>query len=236
MTYSIENLNLPDESQIATWLEDMVKIRRDSSALTADNVNTWLQNVKVKAEQWGKHRILPDIIQATEATENTLASEGNFLSPIFRNSIPKLVNALCEHKHSLKTSTFRHVYKAKNGDMQTGEGIPNKQMVAFKRNKLKNVEITYFQLDGTDHTIRIPSIEYGRMWRNSIVAFWADLSNINQVSNEGTKNGAYRALLSAVNGEVQKHGHPFFPKNVRAAIHELQDRFHEPRTAFQALV
>ncbi|CAB9531037.1 hypothetical protein SEMRO_3202_G345130.1 [Seminavis robusta] len=88
------------------------------------------------------------------------------VTPVFRDSIPKLLNALCESKqHSVKTSTFRHVYKAKNGDIQAGEGIRRNRMWAYKRNKFEYVEITYFQLNGPEFTVRTETIQNGHHWK-----------------------------------------------------------------------
>ena len=209
----------------------MTIMRKDWCNVNQNNVNRWLQNARSIAERWGKDRIPLHIKDATNNSEDLLAKQGHFISPIFRSSVPKLVNARCEHVHSLKTSTFLHVYEAKNGNTQSGDGIPDNNMVGFKRNQLSRAEITYQQLDGTAFTIRTQNMQSGRCWRNFIVNVWSSLERAAN-ANETQKKEFYRDALNFLNTSVVKFGHGFFPQSLRAVIHELQDHFNEPRTVF----
>ena len=204
---------------------------KDWCNVNQNNVNRWLQNARSIAERWGKDRIPLDIKDATNNSEDFLAKQGHFISPIFRSSVPKLVNARCEHIHSLKTSTFLHFYEAKNGNTQSGEGIPDNNMVGFKRNQLSRAEITHQQLDGTAFTIRTQNMQSGRYWRNFIVNVWSSLERAAN-ANETQKKEFCRDALNFLNTSVVKFGHGFFPQSLRAVIHELQDHFNEPRTVF----
>ncbi|CAB9517429.1 hypothetical protein SEMRO_856_G211520.1 [Seminavis robusta] len=226
---------MSNHEQALQWISAMDKIRESSFNLGPDGVESWLEDVKRAADHWGNNRIPPDIKNATNVTEDTWASRGNSVTPVFRHSIPKYVNAVREFTHSVKTSTFHHSYKAKNGDLQSGEGVPRNRMTAHKRNKLEFVEITYFQLDGTPFTIRTTTIQSGYYWHMWIRSFWERLSEILDAPYD-EKNNHYRRHLVALNAEVQERGHGFFPESVRAVIHELQDRFDEPRTHFDPVV
>ena len=124
-----------------------------------------------------------DIKSATNETENTWASEGNLINPIFRYSIPKLVTARCESNHAHNTAnTWRHYYRAVNGEIQAGEGVPLNHVMTS--NQLDFAEITYIQLDGTHFTVRTNSIQGGFMWMTFITGFWDSLSQIRHQYND----------------------------------------------------
>ena len=234
----VDNNNKSFARVLQQWEHDMSTMRNDSYKLNDNNVNDnyvkrWLQNVRSNAERWGRDRIPSDIKKATNETEDVLAKGGDFISPIFRSSIPKLVNARCEHIHSQKTSTFLHYYKARNNNRQVGQGVPENNMVGFtrNRNKLELVEITYRQLDGTHFTIRTQTIEAGRGWQTFIINVWSNLE-IAARANETQKSQFYREILNFLNEYKVKFGDGFFPQSLRDAIHEIQDHFNEPRTVF----
>ena len=177
---------------------------------------------------WGIDNYIPnDIKRATNVREDALSRMGNFITPIFRDSIPKLVNAKCEFIHASKTSSFRHTYYARNGDKQCGYGVPDNTMSAFKRNKLARVKITYVQLDGTHYTISTNNLENGKEWHKWIKSTWNYLSLFND-------DIMYRRLLDYFMDKLRDwdYGHAYFPQSIRSVVHELQCHFHEPRTVF----
>lgn len=165
-----------------------------------------------------------------------MAKSGNFLTPIFRDSIPKLSNARCEHIHALKTSTWFHRYMAKSGSEQFGCGTPGNRMYAFKRNKLAYVEISYDQLDGTMYTLRTGCIDGGKYWRDFVVSIWEGLMHVGDMEVQTNKDKGYRKYLDTMKQQFRKDGSAIFPGSIRKVFHELQDHFGEPRTTFAPLI
>ena len=222
-------------AEVAAWVHDMMIIRATSYDINDANytlmIPQFLARVRASVGRWGSHNILMDIKSATNETENTWASEGNLINPIFRDSIPKLVTARCESNHAHNTgNVWHHYYQAVNGENQCGEGVPLNHVM--NDNQLDFAEITYIQLDGTHFTVRTNSIQGGFMWMTFITGFWDSLSQIRQYNDTARQRADYTTALDLAIDCLEEYGHGFFPPCVREAIHELQDLINVPRTDF----
>ena len=224
-------------AEVAEWALDMVLIRSTSYGINVDNytvmIPLFLSLVQRSALRWGSNNILLDIKRATNETENTWASQGNLINPIFRDSIPKLVTARCESNHAHNTaSAWHHYYQAVNGENQRGEGVPLTPF-GMNGNQLDFAEITYTQLDGTNFTVRTNSIQAGIFWKTFITGFWDNLAQIRQSSNVSARRlPDYMRAYNHYSDCMEEYGHGFFPPCCREAIHELQDLIEVPRTDF----
>lgn len=235
--FPLEFFEFTDPSEISQWEECFASIRTDSAALNGSTVEPWLQTIKDNAERWGKDRVPLDIKSANNQAEDLLAMEGTFITPTFRDSIPKLVNASCEFTWAQKTSSWLHLYEAKNKDVQGGRGVPQKKFVAHKRNKLKSGYVTYIQMDRTRFTIRTNNELNCANWKKWIVGVWACSAEAAKTRDEGKQNHACRKLLTALRLALDTHpGSHAFPQNLRTLMHELQDKFGQEHTIFPEAV
>ena len=230
-----ETFRFRDNPQALQFDLHMTQIREHAArngGLQEDDVLPWLRRVRANAVAWGG-QIPCDIRDATNQTEDEWAKLGHHIpQPIFRNSVPKLVNAVVEHWHCNRFTSFLHVYKARNNDMQYGYGVPNTYFVAHRRNRLAFVEVTYKQLDGTQYTVRTHSLEAGRFFRTWVIHVWDLLSVALQMTNPQLQDQAYRHILTRLTQDLQQYRPSLFPDSIRTAFHELQDRFGVPRTVF----
>ena len=113
-------------------------------------------------------------------------------------------------------SSWRHCYKTVSGEIISGAGVPK------TKKKMKNVEITYFQLDGTGFTVGHQSIQEGIIWKKWIQSFWHNLYHIQEIHQDKVKRASYNAALDDATSLMETEGEEYFPPNVCQAIQELQ--------------